>query len=190
MYLVSRVFTTLARWILPGARLTPRLAPRRRRLRPHAQWPGASRRLTRREALGLLIAWGSLTLGAGASGIGLVGIARKVMGRAAQPAGPLNGAIGSTAQARNTAQDFVNPQTGHASLLMRLPDGAFVACEKACTHRGVFVAYDPATHRLVCPAHGAIFDPARKGAVVQGPATQPLPQVALRIDASGAITAG
>ncbi|HEU5370699.1 MAG TPA: Rieske 2Fe-2S domain-containing protein, partial [Ktedonobacterales bacterium] len=71
-----------------------------------------------------------------------------------------------------------------------LPDGSFVAYEKACTHRGVYVAYDQASHRFVCPAHGAIFDPARKGAVVQGPATRALPQIALRVDANGAITAG
>lgn len=188
MYLLSRIFTTLVWRVLPGARTTPRLAPPRQR--PHARRSGSARRLTRREALRLLITGGSLTLGAGASGIGLFGIARKLAGRAAQPAAPANAAIGSTTQARNTARDFVNPHTGHASLLVRLPDGSFVAYEKACTHRGVFVGYNPTTHQFVCPAHGAIFDPARKGAVVQGPATQALPQVVLRIDANGAITAG
>jgi Rieske Fe-S protein len=197
MHVLSRVLAAVVQqsWRDPDA--MRRLPPAGRR--PHSPVPrtGASRRLSRREALGLLIAGGSVTLGAGAGGIGLLGIVRKLASRAAQPITARPGAanaiigatIGSTAQARNTATDFVHPGTGHACLLARLPDGAFAAYEKACTHKGVFVAYDPATRRLVCPAHGAIFDPAHHGAVVQGPATQALPQVPVQIDATGAIRA-
>jgi Rieske Fe-S protein len=193
MHVLSRVLAAVVQQPWRGPRATRRLPPAGRRLRSPVQRLGAARRLSRREALGLLIAGGSVTLGAGASGIGLLGIVRKLANRAAQPRaaqpGAANATIGSTAQALNTAKDFVHPRTGHACLLARLPDGAFAAYEKACTHKGVFVAYDPATRRLVCPAHGAIFDPARHGSVVQGPATQALPQVPLHIDATGAITA-
>ncbi|GEM_PF-2832634 len=155
-----------------------------------AHRPGLPRRVSRREALRFLIAGGSLALGAGASGIGIVGIARKLAGKNQQMTAAPDGVIGSTAQARNSASDFVNPRDGKAGLLVRLPDGSFVAYEKACTHRGVYVNYDPASHQLICPAHGAIFDPARGGAVTQGPATQALPKVSLHIDASGTIRIG
>jgi Rieske Fe-S protein len=146
--------------------------------------------MSRREALRFLVAGGSLALGAGASGIGIFGIARKLASKNQHLAAAPDGVIGSTAQPRNSASDFVNPRDGKAGLLVRLPTGAFAAYEKACTHRGVYVNYDPASHQLVCPAHGAIFDPARGGAVTQGPATQALPAVPLHIDANGTIKAG
>jgi len=65
-----------------------------------------------------------------------------------------------------------------------------VAYEQACTHQAVTVHYDPATHTLVCPAHGSIFDPANGGKVLQGPATRPLPAVTVRVNVDGTITAG
>jgi Rieske Fe-S protein len=64
----------------------------------------------------------------------------------------------------------------------------FVAYEQRCTHTGVLVNYDPATHHLVCPAHGAVFDPAQQGKVLQGPAIQPLAQVAVHIQTDGTMT--
>ena len=60
-------------------------------------------------------------------------------------------------------------------------------CQR-CTHSGVLVQYDPTTHHLVCPAHGAIFDPAEAGKVLQGPALQPLPTVGIRVEADGTIS--
>ena len=98
--------------------------------------------------------------------------------------------IGHTNQAINTAQGFTNPADGHGSLLVHLPNSNFVAYEKACTHEGVAVYYDGNSHLLVCPAHGAQFDPANGGKVVQGPANSPLPNVAIRVNADGSITTG
>lgn len=96
--------------------------------------------------------------------------------------------IGSSTLPPNSSQVFVNPIDQKASLLIHLPDGKFVAYERACTHVGVYVNFDPATRLLVCPAHGAIFDPARGAAVVQGPATRPLPKVAIQVNGDGTIT--
>ncbi len=146
--------------------------------------------LSRRKLLGMVVAGGSLTLGIGAGGLGLVGILRKLGNQGPQVAQLPKGLVGRTSQARNSATAFVNPRDGKQSLLVRLPDGTFFACEQACTHRGVYVDYDAGTQRLVCPAHGAIFDPAQAGKVLQGPATQPLPAVPLQVHTDGTITVG
>jgi serine/threonine protein kinase len=97
--------------------------------------------------------------------------------------------IGHTNQATNTANSFTNPADGHGSLLIHLPNGNFVAYEKACTHEGVAVYYDGGSHQLVCPAHGARFDPANGGNVTQGPANSPLPRVTIHVNGDGTITA-
>ncbi|GAC1660360.1 MAG: hypothetical protein PVS3B1_35760 [Ktedonobacteraceae bacterium] len=92
--------------------------------------------------------------------------------------------------APNSAQDFTNPVDQHLAILVHLPNSNFVAYDKACTHQSVPVEYDPKTNRLVCPLHKSAFDPAKNGAVVQGPAFLPLPKVAIHINADGTITAG
>jgi thiosulfate dehydrogenase (quinone) large subunit len=49
------------------------------------------------------------------------------------------------------------------------------------------VQYDPGSRDLLCPCHGATFDPANHGAVVSGPTNQPLVSVPLHIDSGGNI---
>jgi Rieske Fe-S protein len=98
--------------------------------------------------------------------------------------------IGYSSQPGNSANDFINPADGSASTLIHLPNNNFAAYETACTHQGVPVHYNPATHKLVCPKHGAIFDPANAGRVLQGPARRPLPSVAIRVNGDGTITTG
>lgn len=101
---------------------------------------------------------------------------------------PAGTVIGSTSQATNSAVSFTNPADGQGSFLVHLSNGNFVACERACTHQGVPVNYDPTTGRLVCPAHGAMFDPANAFSVLQGPATRALPGVSIHVNANGTIT--
>ena len=103
---------------------------------------------------------------------------------------PTGKVLGATSLAANTAMDIINPADGKAGLLIHLPNGHFAAYERACTHEGVEVNYDPMTHTLVCPAHGAVFDPLNKAAVLQGPAMTPLKSVAFLVNANGTITAG
>ena len=70
------------------------------------------------------------------------------------------------------------------------PEGC-VAYSKVCTHAGCPVGlYRAADHVLLCPCHQSTFD-VRRGAVpVFGPATRPLPQLPLEIDADGFLVAG
>jgi nitrite reductase/ring-hydroxylating ferredoxin subunit len=65
---------------------------------------------------------------------------------------------------------------GAPALLFRTKTGVF-AYQTICTHQGGVTKYFSARKLLVCPVHNASFDPFKKGAVVAGPATTPLPVV-------------
>jgi serine/threonine protein kinase/nitrite reductase/ring-hydroxylating ferredoxin subunit len=150
--------------------------------------PSPPRGISRRRTTALLA--GGLAIGI--AGIGSIGIAQLLnAGKAPQTAqNGVNGNIGQTGQALNSAVAFIDTKVPdhRQRLLIHLSNGKFVAYKQGCTHEGVLVNYDPKTKLLVCPAHGAIFDPAQGGKVVKGPATTPLPQVAIKISGSGAIT--
>jgi len=89
----------------------------------------------------------------------------------------------------NSAADFTLPSNGDPGVLVHLDNGKFVAYDAACTHAGCPVSYDPGSKLLLCPCHGASFDPAQNAAVVQGPAQTPLTSVPIHVDnASGAIS--
>jgi nitrite reductase/ring-hydroxylating ferredoxin subunit len=65
---------------------------------------------------------------------------------------------------------------GAPALLFRTKTGVF-AYQTICTHQGGVTKYFSLKKLLVCPVHNASFDPFKKGAVVTGPATNPLPTV-------------
>ena len=69
---------------------------------------------------------------------------------------------------------------GAPALLFRTKTGVF-AYQTICTHQGGLTKYFSARKLLVCPVHNASFDPFKKGAVVAGPATNPLPTVKVAI---------
>ena len=69
---------------------------------------------------------------------------------------------------------------GAPALLFRTKTGVF-AYQTICTHQGGVTKYFSAKKLLVCPVHNASFDPFKKGAVVTGPATNPLPTVKVAI---------
>jgi thiosulfate dehydrogenase [quinone] large subunit len=71
-------------------------------------------------------------------------------------------------------------------VLVHLNDGRFVAFDATCTHAGCPVQYDPSSQALLCPCHGAAFDPTQSAAVLQGPASTPLTSVAIKV-ANGSI---
>lgn len=92
--------------------------------------------------------------------------------------------IGSRAMAPNSSVVFNNNQ----DLLIRLANGNFVAYNRSCTHQQVPINYDPATQKMVCPAHGAIFDPAQNAKVLLGPAPTPVQPVKVKVNNDGTIT--
>lgn len=101
--------------------------------------------------------------------------------------------IGYTSLGQNSSKNFTNPADGTGSILIHLTNGNFVACENPCTHVGVPVYYDGGRQKLVCPAHGAIFDPFNNFSQVpgQGPSNLAnLRAVSIRVNADGTITTG
>ena len=78
---------------------------------------------------------------------------------------------------------FQDPASGPA-ILLRLGEDRVAAFSRVCTHAGCLVNYEQGAGLLVCPCHGAEFDPARKAEPVAGPAPTALPQIHVVIDQS------
>jgi thiosulfate dehydrogenase (quinone) large subunit len=103
------------------------------------------------------------------------------------PSGPLVGSVSQLTTGRAIA--FSDPNTGDPGVLLKLQNGSIVAFDAVCTHAGCTVEYDRPSGYLVCPCHGATFDPANQAQVLGGPTDQPLAPIPIHVDtASGRIT--
>jgi thiosulfate dehydrogenase [quinone] large subunit len=103
------------------------------------------------------------------------------------PSGPLVGRTSQLASGRAVA--FTDRQNGDPGVLLKLPDGSIVAFDAVCTHAGCTVEYDRSSGYLICPCHGATFDPTKGAQPIAGPTDQPLAAIPIRVDtASGRIT--
>lgn len=115
-----------------------------------------------------------------------VGLAQEIVRR--QP-GKLVGKI-STLQ-KDRPMDFLYPDSSSSCSLVKLgvpaangvgPHQDIVAFSSICTHQGgPLQGSYKSEHKAIgpCPLHLTTFDPARRGIVVSGHATEPLPQILL-----------
>lgn len=105
---------------------------------------------------------------------------------AAVPAGTPVGTL-SQLQAGGGSLPFQLPQTGDPGLVVRLGGNQVAAYDAVCTHAGCTVQYDPGQKLIVCPCHGAEYDPAHQAQVVAGPAPSPLQELKTAVGADGTI---
>lgn len=108
---------------------------------------------------------------------------RASAGIAPPPAGLVTIGTVQTVAAAGSAT-FVVPASGDPGVLVKLANGSIVAFDAVCTHAGCPVDYVPQDKLLECPCHGAVFDPAHGGAVLAGPAFEPLLALPITIDRS------
>ncbi|HUX85523.1 MAG TPA: TQO small subunit DoxD [Chloroflexota bacterium] len=105
------------------------------------------------------------------------------------PITPSGTLIGTLAQVQQNggALAFQDPQSGDPSVVINLGGNKLVAYSAVCTHAGCTVRYYASAQRLVCPCHGAEFDPSRNGMAVRGPARRPLPMLNVTVAGNGKI---
>jgi thiosulfate dehydrogenase (quinone) large subunit len=178
---IAFVFAWLP-FVLAGAEGQPALdhvPPRAVRLRrrgrlpvPEVGGPVLTRRAAIAQALGFT---GALT--AALAGLGV--LARgELPARAAGPvaAAPPEPIALAADLAPGRALTFTSPVDGTAGLLIRQADGTLAALGATCTHAGCDVVWRDG--RVICPCHRSTFD-LRTGAPQRGPATEPLPVLAV-----------
>jgi Rieske Fe-S protein len=76
--------------------------------------------------------------------------------------------------------NFTTAKQGIPAILFRTKTGVF-AYSTICTHQGCTVTYNKSKKSLICPCHGAQFDPLKGAKPTTGPAETPLAAIKVAI---------
>lgn len=97
------------------------------------------------------------------------------------PASPATSGEGLVAVADVPLEGGVIVDSGQTKVVVTQPtQDDFVGLSAVCTHQGCLVN-EVTDQRILCPCHGSQFS-ITDGSVLQGPATSPLPPVAVKVD--------
>jgi Rieske Fe-S protein len=75
------------------------------------------------------------------------------------------------------------PEIACPLVIIRKDENTVVALDARCTHEQCTVSVNADATELDCPCHGSRFD--YSGAVLNGPAMQPLPQLPAKLTPDG-----
>jgi thiosulfate dehydrogenase [quinone] large subunit len=188
---------TLERWLAVTGPPRPRGGYSRTTLRKQGPPVSAERRrflqLIGLGAATLLVAGPSLVLGRIAAATGPTATATRLPAPSKRPVPSSARSQTSTGQpgtllakgsdlASAGSVTAVDPATGNPVLVIKLSRSSVVAYDAVCTHAGCTVEYDPSSATMICPCHGAQFDPAHQGRVLGGPTDQPLASIPIQVD--------
>ncbi len=104
--------------------------------------------------------------------------AKKASG-ANQPNGTV---VASLADVQSQGAVGFQDANGSPAVVVSLGGGAVAAFSRVCTHAGCSVDFDPSSKQLICPCHGATYDPTHGAQVTGGPAPSPLSAIKVSID--------
>lgn len=106
-------------------------------------------------------------------------------GASAGSSAAAGGALAKVADVPVGGALVVNGADGKPVVLVQPTAGDVKAFSAACTHQGTTVA--PSGAELKCPSHGSVF--GLDGSVKNGPATNPLPAVSVKVDGDNVVAA-
>jgi thiosulfate dehydrogenase [quinone] large subunit len=107
---------------------------------------------------------------------------------ATAPAAPRGTKIGTLADLQSAGSlAYQDPTSGDPAVAVSFGGQSVAAYDALCTDAGCTVQYDPSQRLLVCPCHGAAFDPAHAAQVVGGPAPTPLSPLRVTVTSDGTI---
>ena len=129
--------------------------------------------------------------GAGVVGVGALAACGTDAEQAAENAADT--ATSAASDATSTAGDLIQqadvPVGGGVvvesleTVVTQPTEGEYKAFSSVCTHSGCTVG-GVSDNVITCPCHGSQFD-AATGAVIQGPASEPLPEKSVTVDGDG-----
>ena len=92
----------------------------------------------------------------------------------------------ASAIAVGAAASFTDPFQQIPAFVVHPSSGVYRAFSAICTHAGCQVAFSEAADQFQCPCHGSIYNGAT-GAVIQGPAVNPLPSIGITVASDGGL---
>jgi thiosulfate dehydrogenase [quinone] large subunit len=105
------------------------------------------------------------------------------------PSASSGGAVGGTLIAGGSsigAGQALNFSAGGTAAVLLKDGGTYRAFERACTHQGTLVEWEPANGSFYCNNHGARF--SATGDVIRGPALTALRPITVSVAADGSVT--